>query len=274
MAERTRAGTGAGAAADADDAASRMTAVGSSFAKGLSVLSWVLDHEEARADTIAAELGLPLSSVYRYLRTLRDGGFVVDRAGAYGPGRRLGSRSRSLLPGSIGTTAAPFLRHLSSATGETAVLTIRQGLHAVCVRQVESPHEIRLAFRLGQLLPLYAGAGQRVLLAFAPDEVQRAVLDMECRALTPNTPTRAELTSLLGRIRADGFTISRGELIPGSVALGVPVLNGRHAIAGLCIAGPRNRCGPAWQAAARAELVSAAESIAATLTEEHSSPSE
>lgn len=256
---------GGGAAAPA------ATGNGSSFAKGLSVLTWVLDHEEPRADTIAATLGLPLSSVYRYLRTLRDGGFVVDRDGVYGPGPRLGGRSRAIMPGSIGATAAPFLRHLSAATGETAVLTVRHGLHAVCVRQVESAHEIRLAFRMGQLLPLYAGAGQRVLLAFAPEEVQRAVLDMECRALTPNTPTRAELSGLLARIRADGFTISRGELIPGSVALGVPVLSGGHAVAGLCIAGPRNRCNALWQANARRELTAAAESISATLGEAHPS---
>lgn len=243
------------------------TGLGSSFAKGLSVLTWVLDHEDQRADNIAASLGLPLSSVYRYLRTLREAGFVIDRDGVYGAGPRLAGRSRSLLPGSIGATAAPFLRHLSAATGETAVLTVRHGLHAVCVRQVESPHEIRLAFRMGQLLPLYAGAGQRVLLAFAPEEVQHAVLDMECRALTPNTPTRSELSGLLARIRADGFTISRGELIPGSVALGMPVLSGGHAIAGLCIAGPRNRCTAAWQAQARRELAAAADSIAAALVE-------
>lgn len=243
------------------------TGTGSSFAKGLSVLTWVLDHEDPRADAIAATLRLPLSSVYRYLRTLREAGFVVDRDGVYGPGPRLAGRSRAIQPGSIGATAAPFLRHLSAATGETAVLTVRHGLHAVCVRQVESAHEIRLAFRMGQLLPLYAGAGQRVLLAFAPDEVQRAVLDMECRALTPNTPTRSELAGLLSRIRADGFTISRGELIPGSVALGVPVLSGGHAVAGLCIAGPRNRCNALWQANARRELTAAAESISATLDE-------
>lgn len=166
---------------------------------------------------------------------------------------------------SISAIAAPFLEHLAAATGETAVLTVRRGLHAVCVQQVESAHQIKLAFQLGQLLPLYAGAGQRILLAFASDEVKRQVIDGVHRGYTVNTPTAKDLRRQLARIRAEGEAVSRGELIDGSFAGAMPVLAGGVAVAGLCIAGPRHRCDAAWQGMARHELSVAVESMAASM---------
>jgi len=238
---------------------------GTSFAKGLSVLGAILDHDGIRADEVAETVGLPLSSVYRFLRSLRDAGFVTDDEGIYQAGRRLAGHGSGLPSTNISTVAAPFLEHLAAVTGETAVLTVRHGLHAVCVSQVESAHQIRLAFELGQLLPLYAGAGQRVLLAFAPDDVQRAVLQGDIRARTPNTPTRGELGRVLARIRADGYALSRGELYAASIAIAMPVLKGGLAVAGVCVAGPQNRCGVAWRDAARRELAAAVHSMTATL---------
>ncbi|MEO7126952.1 MAG: IclR family transcriptional regulator [Nakamurella sp.] len=240
---------------------------GSSFSKGLGVLTWVLDHEGTRADEIAPALGIPLSSVYRYLRSLRENDLVAEREGLYSASSRLVRHGAGGLRANISTIAAPYLEHLSAVTGETAVLTVRRGLHAVCVSQVESAHQIRLAFELGQLLPLYAGAGQRVLLAFAPEEVQRAVLRGEIRAQTPNTPSRAELARVLARIRADGYALSRGELYAASVAIAMPILKGQNAIAGVCLAGPQNRCNVAWRDSARQELATAVSSMAQSLAD-------
>jgi len=242
-------------------------AQGSSFSKGLGVLTWILEHEGTRADAIAPALGIPLSSVYRYLRALRDSDLVAEKDGLYAAGSRLAHHGSGSARANISTLAAPFLEHLSAVTGETAVLTVRRGLHAVCVSQVESTHQIRLAFELGQLLPLYAGAGQRVLLAFAPDEVQQAVLRGEVRAHTPNTPSRTELARVLARIRADGYALSRGELYAASVAIAMPIVKGKYAIAGVCLAGPQNRCNVAWRDAARQELASAVSSMSQSLAD-------
>lgn len=240
---------------------------GSSFGKGLAVLAWVLEHHGARADEIAGALALPISTTYRYLRTLRALEFVADSDGAFSPGSRIPGHSDELPAARIGTVAAPFLQHLSEATGETALLTVRHGIHAICVRQVESTQQIRLAFRLGQLLPLYAGASQRVLLAYAPETIQRSVLESDLRSFTANTPARSELPRALARIRAEGIALSRGELTPGSVSLAAPVLRGAEAICALCVAGPQGRCGSAWQTAARRELTAAARSLAQTIAE-------
>lgn len=243
---------------------------GSSFDKGLAVLGFVLDHDGARVEEIADGLGIPASSVYRFVRSLRQAGFVTETAGRYSSGARLEPHPASGRA-TLSTIITPFLQHLSEVTGETAVLTVRRGLHAVCVSQVESVHQIRLAFELGQLLPLYAGAGQRVLLAFAPEEIQRAVLASQLKPATPDTPSRTELARVLERIRADGYALSRGELYAGSVAVAMPVLSGEHAVASVALAGPASRCTVAWRDRARRELTAAVDSISAGLAE-HAPP--
>src|SRR5919107_3451376 len=59
-----------------------------SFARGLRVLLTIADRGEIRADELASLLDTPISTIYRYLRTLSDFGFI-DRQGA---GYRLGPR--------------------------------------------------------------------------------------------------------------------------------------------------------------------------------------
>ena len=233
----------------------------SSFAKGLAVLGWIIDNGDSRADEIASHLDLSISSTYRLLRTLRDNRFLTHSAARFSVGPRLVGRPMGESTSVLANLAKPFLELLSSKTGETAVLTIRQGLHTVCIAQVESPNEVRFAFRIGQLLPLYGGTGSRVLMAFSPEHVIQEVLADELTPYTPNTLARTELVESLKRIRTNRFACSRGELIQGAVAIAVPVLRGSAVVCALTVAGPTDRCTFAWQQNARAELESVARSL-------------
>ena len=47
-----------------------------SFARGLRLLLTVADRGDVRADELSSLLAMPVSTVYRYLRTLGDFGFV------------------------------------------------------------------------------------------------------------------------------------------------------------------------------------------------------
>ena len=60
-----------------------------SFARGLRVLLTIADRGEIRADELSTLLETPISTIYRYLRTLATFGFV-DRTG--GGAYRLGPR--------------------------------------------------------------------------------------------------------------------------------------------------------------------------------------
>jgi len=56
-----------------------------SFARGLRLLLTVADRGEVRADELGTTLDMPLSTVYRYLRTLGDFGFVDRNGGQFQP---------------------------------------------------------------------------------------------------------------------------------------------------------------------------------------------
>jgi IclR family transcriptional regulator, KDG regulon repressor len=228
-----------------------------SLARALHVLGSILDRGEARADELAADAAVPVSTVYRYLRDLRDAGFVADSGGVYRPGPRLaGAPDGSVSRTDLRRLLRPTLEALSSRSGETALTAVRAGTHALCLDQVESPQAMRMAFRVGQVLPLHAGAASRTLLAYAPDEVVAAV-SAELEALTPATPGSDELPRRLATIRGDGIATSRGELVPGALAIAVPVLAGERCVCSLAIAAPEHRAGGAWQREAKRLLQAA-----------------
>lgn len=235
---------------------------GASFVRGIRVLIAIAESGEIRAHELAAEVGVPLSTVYRYLRTLRDLDLVEERDSSYVPGWRLLELSgQDLAHIRLVELGHSFLRELAGATGETAVLTVRAGLHAVCLRQVEAQDEDRMAFKIGQLLPLYAGAGQRMLLAHAPAAVVDRVLNQPLRHLTDHTLDRVAIVRELERVRGQGYLVSHGEISSGAVAVAVPVFAGGEIVCSLTVAGPEARCGQAWQRHARMTLLDAADRL-------------
>ncbi|MBZ4487133.1 IclR family transcriptional regulator [Microbacterium sp. cx-55] len=262
----TQAGEPTGASI-ADIGAETATRRESAFVRGLKILTSVTDSGEARAVDIADDLGLPLSTVYRYLRTLREFALVEEHDGSYVAGWRLAElsghdRARARLV-EVGFT---ILDQLTRATGETSVMTARIGTNAMCLRQVESPKPERIAFRTNQLLPLHAGTGQRVLLAHAPASVITHVVSGRIRQVTDRTLRADALVRELQQIRERGWAVSRGELTEGAVAVAVPVFAlGGEVVCSLAVAGVESRCDDAWIAKTRARLLRAAASLSALL---------
>ncbi len=184
-----------------------------SFARGLRVLLTIADRGEVRADELSALLDTPVSTIYRYLRTLTEFGFV-DRTGS---GYRLGSRlviggGTHVSTEELTRLADPVLRSLVEETGETAVLSRRIGLSAVCLLEVPSTQPLRVHLDVGAAMPLHVGAIARVLLAYAPPDV----LDELLRERLPPTPhlRRKELRKELAQIAADRDRPERGRADP------------------------------------------------------------
>lgn len=214
-----------------------------SLVRALRVLGSVLDHGEARADELARQVETPVSTVYRYLRALRENGFVAETDGTYRPGPRLlREQGAHLSHTDLRRLAHPTLQRLSEESGETALIAIRTTQSALCLDQVESPHAMRMSFRIGQQLPLHAGATSRTLLAHAPSEV----IDDVLARLRPDFDVD-RLAGQLSSTRAAGITTSRAEFVPGAIAISVPVLDGERCACALTVAAPQSRGGAEWQ---------------------------
>jgi DNA-binding IclR family transcriptional regulator len=240
-----------------------------SLARALRVLIAVADHGTIRADNLSTLLDMPLSTVYRYLRTFSDFGFIDGHEGAYQLGRLV-----AVLPGSSVRSESlirhsdPLLRSIVARTGETALLLTRVGLSALCLHQIESPRRMRMAFEPGELLPLHAGAGMTVLLAYAPPDIITSVVGSGLEQFTRDTPNEKTLRRRLPQIREQGWAVSYGQFIPGAVAVAAPVFCHGTVVAALDVAGPDSRCDKNWQAATRKLLTASAKTLGRLLDEE------
>ena len=235
-----------------------------SFARGLRVLLPIADRGDIRADELSALLSSPVSTVYRYLRTLTEFGFVDRQGSSYRLGPRLiiGSGANVTAEELI-RTADPVLRLLEEETGETAIIVRRIGLAAVCLHEIPSKHALRVTIAPGEALTLRAGAFGKALLAFAPEDIQDEVLALEPPLRSAD---RRALRDELADIVATGIARSAGELVAGAVAIAIPIFRRDGIVAAIGVIGPESRCGPAWRTRVARLLPGAAGSIVGALT--------
>jgi IclR family transcriptional regulator, KDG regulon repressor len=210
--------------------------------------------------TISNRLELPKSTVHRLLTALESQGFLMREANGrdFQLGYQLlhwGMVAQCALD--LRNEALPFLRKLSASTGETAILSVRDGLQGVCLEMVASSQPVRLTMQAGQRLMLHAGASAKVLWAFLPDaEIQRILNAIELPALQPGAITdRNRLCDELVAIRQRGYAVSFEETDPGAMGIAAPVYDqtGRP-VAGIGVAAPLARI-PAERVPAVAPLV-------------------
>ncbi len=156
---------------------------------------------------IARAIGLRPSSAHRLLQTLVLHEYLgfdrTKRLYRLGPGA--GRLVSAYGETTLGAIARPVLERLRDATGETAAVQVRQGNVRYCVVEIPSLQPIRLEITEAARYPVRRGAAGTVLRAFAAgwrDEND---------------------ASLLERVRAAGYAVSRGALFPGAVAIYVPL---------------------------------------------------
>ncbi|HEX5465295.1 MAG TPA: IclR family transcriptional regulator [Candidatus Limnocylindrales bacterium] len=200
------------------------------------------DVTRAGPSEVAARIGANKSTTYRLLTSMERTG-LLDRFpdGTFGLGlwlMELGSVVESRLD--LRAIAEPELRTLRDATGLTAFLTVRHGRQATCISRLAGSNVDVLALRLGGVLPLYCGAGPRVLLAsLSAEELEGYLAEAPFPPLTPHTLTAAEaLRADAGRSRVSGYVVSLEDVTVGVGALGAPVRDASgDVIAAVSVAG-------------------------------------
>ncbi|WP_242848261.1 IclR family transcriptional regulator [Sulfobacillus thermosulfidooxidans] len=133
----------------------------------------------------------------------------------------------------------PILHNIVGNTRETAIFTLREGDYGTYAVIVESPEKLRLTETLGMRLPLTVGASRRVILAFLPEQEQRAIITRLCK-VNPAV-NAAAIQCECRRIVRQGYAISVGEVTPHTVGVTVPVLLQGRAWGSFMIAGPDTR---------------------------------
>jgi DNA-binding IclR family transcriptional regulator len=149
---------------------------------------------------------------------------------------------------SAGAAVLPRLREL---TGESVQLYRREGTARICIAALEPPAGLRDTVPVGARLPMHAGSGAKVLLAYADTATQQAVL------LSATFTDRT-----LAETRKRGWAQSAAEREPGVASVSAPVRDERGAVvAAVSVSGPIDRMGRRPGARWAADLVAAAEAL-------------
>ncbi|MEU9094203.1 IclR family transcriptional regulator [Streptomyces sp. NPDC087901] len=211
-----------------------------SVRRALDILSLLTEEQPVVSlKTMVEATGLAKTTVIRLVQTLEGYGLLwsTDAGFAAGPGlwrwAHLAHRSWELPPETI-----KVLRELADRRGETANVMIRRDVHRVCVAQQESPQPLRHVVRVGDELPLWAGASSKVLLSGASD----ALLHRIALASPHGKPHAERLREWADQVAEQGYAVSHGERDVGLTAVAVPLATSSGVVvAALSLSGPSAR---------------------------------
>jgi DNA-binding IclR family transcriptional regulator len=147
---------------------------------------------------------------------------------------------------------------LADKTEETIILCVSVGLQYIILSEIPSKHGLRVFDGKKGGAFLHAGATSKVLLSQLNDtDLEIALENMDLEPMTTNTVTdKEQLLNDIKRIRRSGYTISYGERIKGSLAIGAPISNYFLPVA-LGIIGPESRIKPRKKEYVEALLIAA-----------------
>ncbi|MDT5093397.1 MAG: hypothetical protein QOH60_2760 [Mycobacterium sp.] len=212
-------------------------------------------HSVAESPCGLAELcdrtGLPRATAHRLASGLETHRLLArDAQGRWRLGPALSELARQVNDPLLAAGAA-VLPRLREITGESVQLYRREGTTRVCVAAMEPPAGLRDTVPVGTRLPMSAGSGAKVLLAYSDAATQQAVLPIA-------TFTERTLTE----VRRRGWAQSAAEREPGVASVSAPVRDsGGTVIAAISVSGPIDRMGRRPGARWAADLLAASEAL-------------
>ncbi len=196
---------------------------------------------------LGRRLAIPKPTLHRLARGMEDLGYIART-----------EDGRSLVPGprltEIGLGVVRFqasrapvhavLEDLAGEVGETCNLVTLDGHKIRYTDRVETAWPLRLAFRIGQHVPMHATSTGKLLLALQPEDRQAKLLSaLKLERLTERTiADPVALAGELAAIRRRGYSTDNEEFLPGMVAVAVPVrIDDGPPVAAVSIHAPTQR---------------------------------
>ena len=186
------------------------------------------DHRSLTLTQLAGRADLPTATAHRLVRELVVWGALVRRpSGEYVVGRRMWDLGL-LAPVQSGLrqAASPFLHDIYAATLATVHLAVRDRLEVLYVDRLSGHASVPVVSQVGSRLPMHATGVGKVLLAFAPEDVQAQVLRRLPGQPRPTAYTITApglLAEELRRARRDGYAQTNEEMSLGACSVAVPI---------------------------------------------------
>jgi DNA-binding IclR family transcriptional regulator len=243
---------------DASTAVSRTTGVGV-LDRCVGLLDLLADGPQTLRSLTAASR-LPRPTAHRLLVALEVHRLVArDASGAFRLGPRLTELAAVAGPElDLASLAGPVLDRLHRTTGESVQLYVRSGDHRLCIAARDAGTGLRDSVPVGALLPLAAGSGGKVLLAWSA---------------AIHADTAGAAADELAEVRGRGWAASVAERESGVASVSAPVFRTNTLLAALCVSGPVSRLGQAPARKLSEPVTAAAAELSALLAGQPTNPS-
>lgn len=200
---------------------------------------FTIERPQWTVEEAAAELGVSAPTAYRYFKRLTRAGLISPVSGAgYTLGPAIIQMDRQIQISDPMLRAARGVMHeLIQHAAEGSIVLLCRLFHdrVICVHQVfgRGPQQ-PVSYERGRPMPLFRGATSKIILAHLPSRTLKPLFEGNAAevAAAGFGKTWDEFRSALAAIRRAGFVVTRGEIDPGRVGVGVPVFDKDQAILG------------------------------------------
>lgn len=191
-------------------------------------------------------MGLNKVNVLRLAQTLVAEGVLSKHpdTGIYSISYGLLSLARRLLePNDIIERARPILKAAQKATGETAMLSLRDGYEAVVVHEIASPRPLKYTLGVGYRADLRLGAAGLAILSSLQDAEISDILARPApeRALG-GTLVPKDVAAIVENAKKSGFITTNGMRVRDATGYAAPFIGPDNNVVGaISVVLPTNR---------------------------------
>jgi DNA-binding IclR family transcriptional regulator len=205
----------------------------------------------AEINELAQELDLAQSTVYGYVNTLENQGYLTQEDELYYLGLEFLNKG-----GHTRTRKSEYefvikkVNDLVNRTAERAQFIVEENGRGYYIHTATGENAVHVDARVGKKIHLHASsAGKALLAAFSETRVRQILEQWGTPSYTQQTLTgRDDLLAELSSIRERGYSISDQESIEGLRAIGVAIHpdDDKEPVGAISLSGPAHRLKGTW----------------------------
>lgn len=221
---------------------------------------------------VAAALELPPSTSHRLLQQFISAGFVVadppSKRYRVGPAlHRVAALIQS--KSDLAKTVQPFLDELTAACDETSLFAVFDPAAVTVSFLAKADCSQALSYRINLNTPVsaYWGSSSQIILAYLPERDLQHVIASASPSPVGNEPLveEAEFRAYLAEIREQGYSLTKGQKLPGAVGTAAPVFDAAGVVGSVTVTIPEVRFQPRMRSKIQQLVMRSAEQISEVL---------
>jgi len=199
----------------------------SSLKRMLEILDlYSVDHALLTAEEISNLLSYSRGSTYRYLKELTTAGLLINAAGGYAPGPRVIELDFVIRQNDpYSSVIQPVVQSLNDQFQCEVLASSYYRGRVVVTHHIKGSDELTMSFGRGRRMPLFLGAGSKVILAGMKKRQLQLIYENSAEQRTSSIvpPNWDDFYAEMSKIRRAGHAVSRSELDVGNVGVAVPL---------------------------------------------------